>query len=161
MQPLQEIGKLLDEARAIAVKYHALTGKPLGITGEVGEYEAARILELELKQAREPGFDAVGPDGRTFQIKTRAIKKGRNVASQRTGLIDISKQWDAVLLVLLDDELQPTEIYEASREKISGVVKPKGTGAKTRTEGGALTVSKFRQLAGGTCIWKRPCELPK
>lgn len=154
MSSLQEIGVLLEQARVIAVKYHQLTGKPLGITGEVGEYEAARILGLDLKPAREPGIDAVGRDGRTFQIKTRAIKKGRPVASQRIGIIDISKPWDAALLVLLDDTLQPIEIHEASREAMLGVVKPKGTGAKTRTEGGALTVSKFRKL--GTRSWKRP-----
>lgn len=154
MPSLQEIGALLEQARAIAVKYHALTGKPLGITGEVGEYEAARLLDLDLKPAREPGIDAVGRDGRTFQIKTRVIKKGSPVASQRIGIIDISKQWDAALLVLLDDILQPLEIHEASRVAILGVVKPKGTAAKTRTEGGALTVSKFRQL--GTRSWKRP-----
>lgn len=155
MPSLQEIGALLEPARAIAVNYYALTGKPLGITGEVGEYEAARILGLDLKPAREPGIDAVGPDGRTYQIKTRAIKKGRPVASQRIGIIDISKPWDAALLVLLDDALQPTEILEASREKVLSVVKPKGSAPKSRTEGGALTVSKFRQLAGGKSAWKR------
>lgn len=153
MPSLQEIGALLEQARAIAVKYHALTGKPLGITGEVGEYEAARILGLELKDAREPGFDAVDRNGRTYQIKTRAIKKGRPVASQRIGIIDISKPWDAALLVLLDDLLQPSEILEAQREKILGVVKPKGSAPRTRTEGGALTVSKFRQQ--GKSVWKR------
>ncbi len=155
MPSLQEIGALLEQARAIAVKYHALTGKPLGITGEVGEYEAARILGLELKDAREPGCDAVDRNGRTYQVKTRAIKKGRPVSSQRIGIIDISKPWDAALLVLLDDTLNPTEILEASREKILSVVKPKGSAPKTRIEGGALTVSKFRQLAGGKSVWKR------
>jgi len=154
MPSLQEIGALLEQARVIAVKYHVLTGKPLGITGEVSEYEAARLLDLDLKPAREPGIDAVDQHGRTFQIKTRAIKKGRPVASQRIGIIDISKQWDAALLVLLDDILQPIEIHEASREAILRVVKPKGTAPRTRTEGGALTVSKFRQL--GTRSWKRP-----
>ena len=153
MPSLQEIGALLEQARTIAVKYHALTGKPLGITGEVGEYEAARILGLELKDAREPGFDAVDRNGLTYQIKTRAIKKGRPVASQRIGIIDISKPWDAALLVLLDDLLQPSEILEAQREKILGVVKPKGSAPRTRTEGGALTVSKFRQQ--GKSVWKR------
>jgi hypothetical protein len=103
MPSLQEIGALLEQVRAIAVKYYALTGKPLGITGEIGEYEAARLLALELKDAREPGFDAVDERGRRYQIKTRAIKKGRPVAPQRIGIIDISQPWDATLLVLLDD----------------------------------------------------------
>jgi hypothetical protein len=47
---------LLREAKKLAQKYLALTGKPLGITGEVAEYEAAaRILGLELTAAREAG----------------------------------------------------------------------------------------------------------
>jgi hypothetical protein len=37
---------LLDEAKIIAKKYKHLTGRPLGITGEVGEVEAAILLDL-------------------------------------------------------------------------------------------------------------------
>lgn len=39
---------ILSEAKKLAQEYRALTGKPLGVTGEVAEYEAARILGLEL-----------------------------------------------------------------------------------------------------------------
>ena len=35
---------VLKEAEVLAREYYRLTGKPLGITGEVDEYEAARIL---------------------------------------------------------------------------------------------------------------------
>lgn len=58
MPSLQEIGALLEQARAIAVKYYELTGKPLGITGEIGEYEAARLLALELKYFQAMGCHA-------------------------------------------------------------------------------------------------------
>ena len=43
---------LLHDAKMLAQQYRTLTGKPLGITGEVAEYEAARILDLELTAAR-------------------------------------------------------------------------------------------------------------
>ena len=49
-------------------RYRAVTGKPLGITGGVAEYEAARILGVELKA----GYDAVGKVNgwtRRLQIK--------------------------------------------------------------------------------------------
>ena len=49
---------LLRDAKGIAQKYRTLTGKPLGITGEVAEYEAARILGVELTKARQAGYDA-------------------------------------------------------------------------------------------------------
>lgn len=36
--------EILGEAKRLAQQYRSVTGKPLGITGEVAEYEAARIL---------------------------------------------------------------------------------------------------------------------
>ena len=39
-EPVLEI---LREAKKLAQRYRAVTGKPLGITGEVAEYEAAHI----------------------------------------------------------------------------------------------------------------------
>jgi hypothetical protein len=50
--------EILANAKILAQKYYALTGKPLGITGEVAEYEAARILGVKLTQARQSGYDA-------------------------------------------------------------------------------------------------------
>ena len=44
---------VLKEAEVLAREYYRLTGKPLGITGEVDEYEAARILGVELTPARQ------------------------------------------------------------------------------------------------------------
>jgi hypothetical protein len=36
--------ELLAEAKRLAKEYRALTGRPLGVTGEVAEYEVARLL---------------------------------------------------------------------------------------------------------------------
>jgi hypothetical protein len=55
---LTAVKALLDEAKSIAKRYKHLTGRPLGITGEVGEVEAATLLDLELAQVRQSGFDA-------------------------------------------------------------------------------------------------------
>jgi hypothetical protein len=41
-----EILEVLREAKVLARRYYDLTGKPLGITGEVAEYEAAMKLNL-------------------------------------------------------------------------------------------------------------------
>ena len=46
------IMRILRDAKLLAREYRALTGKPLGVTGEVAEYEAARILGLELTPVR-------------------------------------------------------------------------------------------------------------
>lgn len=70
----QRVMRLLKEAKLLAREYYSLTGKPLGVTGEVAEYEAARILGVELTPARQAGYDAIESiDGATkkLQIKGR------------------------------------------------------------------------------------------
>jgi hypothetical protein len=70
--------RVLKEAKELAQRYRKLTGKPLGITGEVGEYEAARLLGVELAPARQAGYDATeNRDGqlRRLQIKTSALSQ--------------------------------------------------------------------------------------
>ena len=57
MENSQHVLELLAEAKKLAQKFYAATGKPLGITGEVAEYEAARLLNLQLTPARQAGYD--------------------------------------------------------------------------------------------------------
>ena len=105
--------ELLGQAKKPAQEYRTLTGKPLGITVEVAEYEAARILELELTPARQAGYDAIErKDGKTrrLRIKGRCMLPGCK-PGQRVGSIDITKEWDAVILVLLDENFEAKEIY--------------------------------------------------
>jgi hypothetical protein len=51
--------EILRDAKCLALEYRQLTGKPLGITGEVAEYEAARLLDIDLTPARHAGYDGV------------------------------------------------------------------------------------------------------
>lgn len=146
---IDRIHRLIEKAREVAVEYYQLTGKPLGITGEVGEWEAARLLGLNLAAARETGFDATDSAGRRLQIKTRSIPASKPLGGQRLGSIDINKPWDAVLLILMDEEFQPTAIYEAGREDVvQALVAP---GSIARNKRGALSVSKFKSI--GKCVW--------
>ncbi len=70
---LSTLDGTIEAAKAVARRYRELTGKPLGITGEIGEVLAARLLKLKLAEARQEGYDAVAPDGRRVQIKSRCI----------------------------------------------------------------------------------------
>jgi hypothetical protein len=54
-----DIASVLEDAKKVAKRYRELTGKPLGITGEVAEFTAATLLNLELAEARQSGYDAV------------------------------------------------------------------------------------------------------
>jgi hypothetical protein len=145
--------KLLADAKKIAQRYRALTGKPLGITGEVAEYEASRILGVNLTPARQTGYDAtelLRGKLRRLQIKGRCVLKGSK-PGQRIGSIDIKKNFDAVLLVLLDENFDAIAIYEAHREAvIPALTKP---GSKARNERGSLGINKFKSI--GRIRWQR------
>ena len=51
--------EILATAKRLAVEYYQLTGKPLGVTGEVAEYVAAETLGLKLAPPRTHGYDAL------------------------------------------------------------------------------------------------------
>lgn len=145
-QQTAKIDELLTTARELARQYRELTGKPLGITGEVAEFEAARLLGLQLAPARQDGYDAtetVCSITRRLQIKGRCLAPGAN-RGQRIGTIQSDKPWDAVLLVLLDLEYRATAIWEADRESVlTALAVP---GSKARNERGALSIAKFKQI---------------
>lgn len=153
MNPVR-VMQILGEAKKLAREYREITGKPLGITGEVAEYEAARILNLELTPARHEGYDAIClRSGRKYQIKGRCVldESGR---SQRVGKIKKSGEFDSVLLVLLDADLEANAIYEADRALVlEAIEKP---GSKARNERGQLPVSTIKRI--GSCIWTRECD---
>jgi hypothetical protein len=46
------VREILTSVRPLASEYYQLTGKPLGVTGEVAEYIAADLLGLELAPPR-------------------------------------------------------------------------------------------------------------
>jgi len=143
----------LANAKSLARKYRKLTGKPLGITGEVAEFSAAQILGLELAKARQPGYDAIRKqNGKVtkIQIKGRCISANAK-PGQRLGNIRLDKEWDTVLLVLMDEDLEVLSMYEAERPEIARALL--APGSKARNERGALTVSKFKAI--GHEVWKR------
>lgn len=143
---LERIGIVLGEAKKLAIEYRQLTGKPLGITGEIAEYEAARLLGLQLCPARQAGYDAIrnaGKDDIRIQIKGRCVIN--NNPGQRLGKIRLDHEWDSVVLVLMDADFEPYAIYEAERQAVEeALIAP---GSKARHERGALSVSKFRSIA--------------
>lgn len=146
--------EILAKARDLAVEYYNLTGKPLGITGEVAEYEAARVLGLELCGAREPGCDAVrSVNGRSERLQI----KGRWFATKpppgaRVGRIDLKQDWDFVILVILDQSYRPVVMYEAPRDRVTSVLQKPGS--KSRTERGQMSISQFKAI--GRVVWYGP-----
>jgi hypothetical protein len=137
------VREILAAVKPLAVEYYQLTGKPLGVTGEVAEYIAAETLGLTLVPARTVGYDALRGSER-IQIKGRAYGKDAK-PGQRMSRIKLDAPCDTVLLVLLDNAtLEPREMWEAPYATVCACLARPGSKARAR---GALSVSAFKGMA--------------
>lgn len=147
------VDKLIAEARRLAAAYRRTTGRPLaGVSAEICQHDAARLLDLELCQPAVNGYDAVGRGaraGRRIQIKGRAIfDEGKG--GHRIGQLRIEQDWDSVVLVLMDENFEPFEIHEAGRADILDDLEKS---AGKRSKRGAMSVARFKNL--GQLVWTR------
>lgn len=148
------VDKLISEARRLAAEYRKATGKSLGgISSEIAEYDAARLLDLELCKEPVGGYDAVGHgkrEGKRVQIKGRAIFDERK-PGQRIGQLKVEQDWDSVVLVLMDEQFEPYEIYEAERADILAALDE--SRHSKRQARGAMSVAKFKII--GRTVWTK------
>ncbi len=147
------LDKLIEETRRLATEYRKTTGKTLGgVSAEIAQHDAARLLDLEVCPEPHPGgYDAIGRGrraGRRIQIKGRAIFDGSG-SGARIGQLKLDQEWDSVVLVLMDETFSPIEIYEADREEIEAAMQE--AGASRRTRRGAMSVGRFRHV--GHLVW--------
>ena len=143
--------KLIAQARALAAEYRRAMGKPLpGVSTEIAEHDAVRLLGLERNAQGQGGWDAVDPaTGERIQIKSRTIFD-ESKGGERMGQLKLNQEWDAVVLVLMDEDYEPYEIYEARREDLAEVVE----GANSnRAKRGAMSVARFKIV--GELVWDR------
>ena len=151
---LYSVDALITQARKLAADYRRATGKPLpGVSAEIAENDAARLLDLELVSDETLGYDALGRgsrQGKRIQIKSRTIfddaKSGHRIGQLKTG-----QDWDSVLLVLMDDNYEPFEIYEADREDLMQAIAD--AEASKRAKRGLLSVAKFKAIS--QLVWTR------
>ncbi|MEQ8684635.1 MAG: hypothetical protein RIE86_05045 [Imperialibacter sp.] len=141
----KQIEKILNQAKKLAIEYRELTGKPLGITREIGEFTAAKLLNLELTKARQAGYDAI--DDKREKIQTRSLN---NIKGYRLGKLSSNQEWDSVMFVRLNREYDPISIHKAYRKEVIGELNR--SGSKTRNERGLLGVRKFISISKE--IWK-------
>ena len=149
-----QLSKLVVQAKRLAVRYRQLTGKPLGITGEIAKCEAAAILGVDLHAARTAGYDATETrDGIAIrvQIKGRVIDNPKKITG-RVGAIDPRQPFDVVQLILLDCDLNAFAIYEAERPAVETLLTRPGS--KARNERGSIGIAQFKAIA--RLRWSRP-----
>ena len=142
--------KLMTEARKLAAQYREATGKPLAISTEIARHDACRLLNLNPVESADAGYDAVGTGPREalrIQIKGRAIfNEGKS--GQRIGQLKLEQPWDRVVLVIMDAQFEPVEIYEASREEVEQAIDQDSR----RNKRGALSVARFRNIS--QLVWR-------
>lgn len=144
------VDKLMSEARRIAAEYRRTTGKSLGISSEISRYDACRLLNLEPVES-QGGYDAI----EVAQVPQEKIQiKGRVVfdaakSGLRIGQLKLEQEWDAVVLVLLDESFTTTEIYRADRQTIMDALEEGASQARAKR--GAMSVNRFKRI--GTLVW--------
>lgn len=150
---LYQVDKLMSEARRLAREYRLAMGKPLpGISAELAVHDAIRLLDLEPAPAGVGGYDAVGRGaraGKRIQIKGRTIFD-EDKGGQRIGQLKTEQEWDSVVLVLMDDNYEPFEVYEAERADVLEAVDKI---SRNRNKRGAVSVARFKIIARR--VWSR------
>jgi len=143
--------KLIAQARQLAAEYRRTMGKPLpGISSEIAEHDAVRLLGLEANTQNEAGWDAVDRDtGSRIQIKSRTIFD-ESKSGQRIGQLKMNQEWDSVVLVLMDENYEPYEIYQARREDLEEHV---DASSGNRAKRGAMSVARFKNV--GELVWDK------
>ncbi len=147
------VNVLMEQARTLAANYRRTTGKTLaGVSGELAVYDAIRLLKLKPAPENMP-YEAIGTEAsgnlanERIQIKARTIFSDTR-GSPRIGQIKTSQEWDSVVLVLLNDDYQPFEIYEVDRMTLEENAASKDS---KRGKRGAMTVARFKKIA--TLVW--------
>lgn len=150
---MNRVREILAQAKSLGAEYYKLTGKPLGVTGEVAEYVAAETLGLELAPARTEGYDAIRrtKDGREECVQVKARAYGPDAKPGRLGIIKAGSHCHTVLVVLLDNRtLDPFEMWEAPMAAVDERLAVPGSKARAR---GALGVSEFKRHCQARQVW--------
>jgi len=143
--------KLVAEARRLAAEYRKATGKPLGISSEIAEFDAAKLLNLELCREKTGAYDAIGRgtrEGKRVQIKGRAVFDEKK-SGQRIGQLKLEQEWDSVVLVIMDENYDPVEIYECDKDII--LDESDKLQNNKRNKRGAMSLAKFKIISN--LVW--------
>lgn len=142
---IYSVDKLIAETRRIAKEYRLATGKTLPVTPEIAINDAISILELLPNNGNIPGYDATyerGEERLKVQIKGRAIFNDKK-QGHRLGQLKTEQQWDAIVLVIMNADFMPVEIYMAKRDVILHELEEK----KKSNKKGAMTLAKFKLIS--------------
>lgn len=140
------LDKLIAQARKLAADYRRATGKSLPISSEIAKHDACVQLKLDPVEKDSGGHDALGTEnewrGLRIQIKGRAIFD-ESKKNQRIGQLKLEKEWDGLVLVVMNEEFEPVEMYFAARGEVEAAL----SHDSSRSERGAMSLARFRNIA--------------
>ncbi len=142
------VDKLTAEARRLAAEYRRVTGKTLALSGEIAVNDAIRLLRLEPPESPNGGYDAMRRHAERIeliQIRARVVfdeLKGPH----RLGELKLDKPWDTLLVVLMNADYEPVEIYSLGRAEVQAALEDRNPKQK-----GSLTVARAKRV--GTLVW--------
>ncbi len=115
-----QICKITRKVIRTAIEYENITGRKLGVTGEIGEILVCKELALKiLSNPIAAGFDAVDNKGKKFQIKTR--RGNTNSPGARIGTFS-SHSFNYAILAILDDKYNIAELYKITYKKLEPII---------------------------------------
>ena len=142
---LYSVDKLITETRRIAREYRLATGKVLPVTPEIAINDAISILEMLPNSDNSPGYDAIynyADEQLKVQIKGRAVFNEKR-QGHRIGQLKLDQEWDAIVLVMMNADFMPEEIYMAKRDEILSELEEKQLNNKK----GPMTIAKFKLIS--------------
>lgn len=153
LPPEDGMERMMEAVRALGAAYRQRTGRPLGVSGELGEYLAARHLGLTLLAAREGGVDATRalPEGQAqhVAIRTRTLSMAA-LEGRRIGALPESEAATHLVLVLLDEEsLRLEAIWQAPYPVVFAQQLARGNSR-------GMHLTRFFTLPGAERLWPAP-----
>lgn len=147
---LYAVDRLMSEARRLAAEYRRVTGKTLPLSGEIAVNDAIRLLGLEAAPAPDLGYDARRPGAsgeERFLVKARVVFDASKGA-HRLGELRLDRDWDTLLVVLMDASYETTEIHAVSRERVAAAL-----GDDRSARRNTLSIPRIRII--GNRVWAR------
>lgn len=144
--PVYQLEKLMDETRRIATEYRASTGATLPVSGELAKFDAIRLLGMEPPGVTERAVDAILKtvnEEQKVQIKGRVIFNPEK-PGYRIGQLNLDADWHWLVLVLMNEKYETTEIYRLQKSQLMRELADKHSNKKSR---GAISVRKFKAIA--------------
>ncbi len=113
---MSETEDIIEAIIPLAVRWKKATDRSLGITGEVGEHLACKLMGWSLATHLQAGWDAADTQGNRIQIKSRVLQKHKD-GSPTMGTLDLRQEWDQAALVIMNDHFQVQSIWLAEGQE--------------------------------------------